>query len=90
MLNGENVILKNIDEQLAFNKSNYEFRVLKLYEEIGRIDSFQLKMIEKEPIDLFIKYIDLRDKSLNRRGIRQIYKDFDNEELRYSLRSIDE
>ena len=40
MLNGENVILKNIDEQLAFNKSNYEFRVLKLYEEIGRIDSF--------------------------------------------------
>ena len=88
MLNGENVILKNIDEQLAFNKSNYEFRVLKLYEEIGRIDSFQLKMIEKEPIDLFIKYIDLRDKSLNRRGIRQIYKDFDNEELRYSLRSI--
>ena len=33
-------------------------------------------------------YIDLRDKSLKRKGIKQIYKDFDNEELRYSIRSI--
>ena len=37
---------------------------------------------------MVIKYIDLTDKSLNRKGIKQIYKDNDNEELRYSIRSI--
>ena len=28
------------------------------------------------------------DRTLNRSGIKQIYKDQDNEELRYSIRSI--
>ena len=41
-----------------------------------------------EPIDVVIKYIDLTDKKLSREGINQIYKDKDNEELRYSIRSI--
>jgi len=35
-----------------------------------------------------IKYIDLSDKTLNRTGINQIYKDENCEELRYSIRSI--
>ena len=35
-----------------------------------------------------IKYIDLRDPNLIRNGIHQIDKDYDNEELRYSIRSI--
>lgn len=35
-----------------------------------------------------MKYIDLNDKDLKREGINQIYKDYDAEELRYSLRSI--
>ena len=86
---GDNLDLKNFYNQ-SFSINNYEFRILKLYEEIGKIDSYQLKIIEDEPIDLFMKYIDLRDKNLNREGIKQIYKDFDNEELRYSLRSINE
>ena len=46
------------------------------------------KIIENEAIDILIKYIDLRDPSLKRNGIHQIEKDFDNEELRYSIRSI--
>ena len=45
-------------------------------------------LIEKEPIDVLIKYIDLRDNALKRSGIHQIEKDYDNEELRYSIRSI--
>lgn len=44
--------------------------------------------LEDEPIDVVIKYIDLTDKNLKRDGIPQIKKDYDNEELRYSLRSI--
>ena len=47
-----------------------------------------MKNIQKEPIDIVIKYIDLIDKTLNRFGIKQIYKDHDNEELKYSIRSI--
>lgn len=40
------------------------------------------------PIDVVYKYIDLRDKNLKRKGIPQVVKDFDNEELRYSIRSV--
>ena len=87
MFDGEYFCLKNFYNQ-TISVDNYKFRILKLYEEIWKIDSYQLKMVEDEPIDLFIKYIDLRDKNLNRKGIKQIYKDFDDEELKYSLRSI--
>ena len=87
MFDGEYFCLKNFYNQ-SVSIDNYKFRILKLYEEIWKIDSYQLKIIEDEPIDLFIKYIDLRDKNLNRKGIQQIYKDFDDEELKYSLRSI--
>ena len=45
-------------------------------------------IIEKEQIDVLIKYIDLRDKNLVRNKIHQIKKDYENEELRYSIRSI--
>ena len=46
------------------------------------------KIILREPIDIIIKYIDLNDKTLNRTEINQTYKDKDNEELRYNLKSI--
>lgn len=45
-------------------------------------------MINKEPIDIIIKYIDTTDRNLKREGIQIIYKDQDNEELRYSIRSV--
>ena len=61
------------------------FKLVKLYEEVKKT---YIKYVNKENIDILIKYIDLSDKKLNRAGIMQIYKDFDNEELRYSLRSI--
>ena len=61
--------------------------LIKIYEEVNHSKE-DLKLIEKEPIDILIKYIDLTDKNLNRKGIHQISKDLDNEELRYSIRSI--
>ena len=45
-------------------------------------------LLDKEPIDVLIKYIDLKDKNLQRKNMKQSKKDFDNEELKYSLRSI--
>jgi len=92
--------LKVINQSLRFDKIDknciinkkvdkvYIFRILTLYENIRNVKLSDLKMIEKEPIDIFIKYIDLSDKTLKRDGIKQIYKDEDNEELKYSLRSI--
>ena len=67
--------------------NNYIFLFIKVVDE-AKIENKYLDIINKEPIDVVIKYIDLSDKSLKRDGINQIYKDLDNEELRYSLRSI--
>ena len=63
------------------------FKITKLYEEL-RMKSEHIKIIEKEPVDILIKYIDLSDPLLKRDGIKQIKKDKDNGELKYSLRSI--
>ena len=45
-------------------------------------------LLDLEPIDVVIKYIDLSDKELVREGIPQMKKDYDNGEIRFSLRSI--
>jgi len=66
---------------------NFQFNFVKLAEE-GILNKESLYLINKESIDIVIKYIDLTDKELKRDGITQIYKDKDNEELRFSLRSI--
>ena len=46
------------------------------------------KLLEKEPIDVLIKYIDLNDEKLNRKGISSIQKDYENGEIKYCVRSI--
>ena len=69
------------------NKDLFIFTFFKLFEEPVYKREY-IDIIEKEEIDIVIKYIDLTDKTLNRKGIKQIKKDEDNEELRYSLRSI--
>ena len=68
--------------------NDFQFRMLKIYSEEENIKQSNYDIVEKEPIDVFIKYIDLTDKTLKREGIKQIVKDYDSEELRYSLRSI--
>ena len=45
-------------------------------------------MVNKEPIDVFIKYTDFMDKTLNRKGIKKTLKENDLEELKYCIRSI--
>ena len=76
----------NYDENNKINK-NFKFILFKLYDEI-ELKPEHIEYIEKEPVDVLIKYIDLTDKNLNRTGIKQIFKDYDNEELRYCVRSI--
>ena len=78
--------LKNLNKT---NKKeiNFAFNILKLFEE-KTLDKKYENFVKFEPIDVVIKFIDLSDKSLIREGIKQIYKDIDNEELKYSIRSI--
>ena len=63
------------------------FELNKIYFEVDN-SKYNITLLKNEPIDVLIKYIDLRDPNLNRKGIHQIEKDYDNEELRYSIRSI--
>ena len=70
----------------SLNKAS-SFILNKIYTEVENKPNFN-KLLENEPIDILIKYIDLRDPNLKREGIHQIEKDYDNEELRYSIRSI--
>ena len=46
------------------------------------------EILEKEPIDVVIKYIDLNDEKLKRNYLEQFDKDKQNNELKYALRSI--
>ena len=69
--------------------TNYcHFFILKIFSEVDKENEKDLALIEKEPIDVLIKYIDLSDPNLKREGIKQIAKDESNDELRYCLRSI--
>ena len=72
-------------------KKASKFKLIKIYNEVNENDKNSIinkEILNNEPIDILIKYIDLRDLDLKRKGIHQIEKDYDNEELRYSLRSI--
>ena len=84
-INNDDIKLKDDNDLLINNKNLFIF--YKLFEEY-KFKYKLLKNILKEPVDIIIKYIDLQDKALNRTGISQTYKDEDNEELRYSLKSI--
>ena len=73
-----NLINSNVE------KESFKFSFFKLYEEPTKKKEYK-KIIEKEPIDIVIKYT---DKTLIRKGIKSINKDFEDIELRYSIRSI--
>ena len=67
------------------NNNNF-FIFNKMYRERNPKES--LKLIDEEPIDVLIKYIDLSDPDLEREGINQIKKDEENGEIKYNVRSI--
>ena len=68
-------------------KNIYKFTFFKLFEEV-QIRSIDIEMVNKEPIDVFMKYTDYTDKTLKREGINETLKEKDMEEIKYSIRSI--
>jgi hypothetical protein len=79
--------LKVYCERIPPNNAT-KFKITRIFYEVEEKKLINFQLIDKEPIDILIKYIDLRDPNLQRSGIHQIEKDYDNEELKYSLRSI--
>ena len=66
-----------------------QFKIIRMFSEVDENKGRNYyELLNQEPIDIIIKYIDLKDPGLKREGIHQIEKDYDNEELRYSIRSI--
>ena len=68
-------------------KESFKFSLIKLYEEPKKKKEYK-KLIEEEPIDVVYKYIEPSNKASNKKEIKEVKKDEDNEELRYSIRSI--
>ena len=63
-----------------------KIKLIQIYRE--NKDKSESQILEKEPIDVVIKFIDLNDKNLERKNLEQIEKDKQNYELKFSLRSI--
>ena len=79
---------KFLCDNISINEAS-KFSIMRIFSEVKQNITYRdLKILNKENIDILIKYIDLRDPSLKRKEIHQIEKDYDNEELRYSIRSI--
>ena len=68
-------------------KNLFKFSLFKLYEEV-QIRLIDIEMVNKDPIDVFIKYTDFADKTINRKGIKETLKENDLDELKYCIRSI--
>ena len=52
------------------------------------LDTEDESLLDLEPIDVLIKYIDINDDSLIRKDLPKLKKDIENGEIRYSIRSI--
>ena len=80
--------LKAYCERITLNEAS-QFKLNKIYSEVkDNMNAKSMAILNREPIDILIKYIDLKDPNLKRDNIHQIQKDFDNQELRYCVRSI--
>ena len=77
--------LSRISNESDLN-SDHEFLFRELYTNVD--NNKKSKILEKEPIDVLIKYIDLTDTTIDRTGIGTLQKDYEHGEIKYSVRSI--
>ena len=83
--NDKGILKCDFQDINKFTDKNY-FILHRMYREKNPNESSEI--LNKEPIDVLIKYIDLSDPNLKREGISQIKKDEDNGEILYAVRSI--
>ena len=72
-----------------FNEKNTFFNLMKIYQEKGEnMTEKEKKILDNEPIDVVINYIDVNDPNFIRNNLTRIKKDRENDELKYCVRSI--
>ena len=79
------LILK--DESEFNSDKDFEFQFIELYTEVQDKNK-QSKLLDKEPIDVFIIHKDIYEHKLNRISKNQIIKENDNEDIIYCIKSI--
>ena len=71
------------------NNNNCEkFKEFSRHYYLCYLDVDDESLLDLEPIDVLIKYIDLSDDKLIREGLPKLKKDIENGEIRYCIRSI--
>lgn len=81
-IDGINITCQNINIDMASR-----FQLIKIYEEVKH-SLYDYHLIEKEPIDLVIKYIDLMDQTIHFKGMPEKRPEYDDEELKYCILSV--
>ena len=81
--NSNSLVLSNKTDINELNSIN-EFQFIRLFR---KSDKYESEILKNEPIDVLTTYVDLRDKNYISK-FKRIPKDQDNQELRYSIRSI--
>ena len=77
----------NVTCEIISSEYASPFKLIKIYDEVTE-DETNRELIEIEPIDVVIKYIDLTDTNISIRGMPKNRPEFDIEEIRYCVRSI--
>ena len=77
----------NVTCEIISSEYASPFKLIKIYDEVIENETNK-ELIEIEPIDVVIKYIDLTDTNVSIRGMPKNRPEFDMEEIRYCLRSI--
>ena len=77
-----NILCANINFESAS-----QFKFIKIYEEV-KLNQSEKEIVEKEPIDVVIKYIDIADSNIKIKGMPKKLPEYDDEEMKYCIRSI--
>ena len=73
----------------TFNERRTFFNLMQIYQENQKnMTKEEKKILDDEPIDVVINYIDLNDPNLIRNNLTRIAKDKEHDELKYCIRSI--
>ena len=73
---------------IHYNNNCEKFKEFSRHYYLCYLDVDDESLLDLEPIDVLIKYIDLSDDKLIREGLPKLKKDIENGEIRYCIRSI--
>ena len=82
------IFMRFVLGSINYNKSCEKFKEFSRHYYSCYLDIQDESLLDLETIDVLIKYIDLSDVKLIRKGLSKLKKDIENGEIRYCIRSI--